>query len=276
MGKFRFLIVCNLDIKLQILNFPLPDKVFDSALCLNCQEPMTGSYCTDCGQKKQARLSARYLKDEVWQLLRWFEIDVVKQVFQSVAKPGYCAIGFVSGSRKKFHHPLKLLLYCLGFYLLILDQSGFFQFNSGTQANQVASVVKKYAKWSFNLGVVAIVLATYISFYKKGYFNFIEQLALALYIHCAIIIINGINLSLSAVFKGTELAEFLRQYSRYYMDAFEVSILVAACWQFFQMPLRKSFIRYILVSILYLLIKWCIIYAYVWMLLQAVKHNILT
>lgn len=258
------------------MHIALVQSEFEKKVCRNCNNDLQGKYCTHCGQKQQSRLSFSYAKDETWQLLRWFELDVLKQIVQTITQPGLCAFGFVSGQRKKFHHPLKLLLYCLGFYLIILDQTKFLQFDSGTQANQIALVVKKYAKWSFSLGIIAVVASTYISFFRKGGFNFVEHLALAFYIHCVTIIANGINLSISLIAKNATTIAALKEAATFYMGAIEVGVLLFAAWQFFMLPLKTDWWRYILLAGLYLIIKWGIVYTYAWLLLQGIKNNILT
>lgn len=258
------------------MNTPLYNEKFNENICLNCNSSLSEKYCTKCGQKRQERISFKYVKKEVWQMIRWFEMDVLKQLLQTMIAPGNAAYGFVIGKRKEYHHPLKLLLYCLGFYLILLNQSNFMRFSSDTQEAHIVTIIKKYANWSFSLGVFAAVFATYFAFYRKKYFNFYEHLILALYIQCVIILANGMNIAFSILLKNSPAFIQLKHASVYYMGIIEVFIVLLASWQFFRIDFRHYWYKYGLVVILYLLFKKIIIYGYAWLLLKGVKQGILT
>lgn len=214
-------------------------QLFDDPICRNCGEMLTDQYCHACGQKKAQRLGSVNLRDEVWEKLRWFEADMAKSAFRVMMKPGCVARDYVLGRRKSHTHPLKLLLAAIVLLLLLIAQTDYL----GTQDERLSkavSMVQSWSKWSFSLGILAVLIASNIVFWKRQGFNFIEHLVLAIYTHFVIIVANIINLSPLLFHSTAELVKSHRFYTGYYMPFVEIGIVFFAFGQFFAIDWRQQ------------------------------------
>ncbi|OAV42582.1 DUF3667 domain-containing protein [Lewinella sp. 4G2] len=89
--------------------------------CLNCRRELTGKFCANCGQRATTkRFSLKTLWDgqfieDVLQLNRGLGRTVVDLFY----RPGYLALDYIGGHRKKYFNFLALLLLTLGIDLLL-------------------------------------------------------------------------------------------------------------------------------------------------------------
>jgi hypothetical protein len=164
----------------------LNDAFFAEALCRNCGTALTGAHCAHCGQKKAGRIGAGSVRTEIWEKLRLFELDQLQSALRLVTGPGKVARDYVYGVRKRHTHPLKLLLLAIAVLLVVLAQTRYLN-SANVQVTKVMETVRKYAEWSFSLGLAAIWLASMTGFRKRLGYNAVEHLVLALYTHFVII-----------------------------------------------------------------------------------------
>ncbi len=215
------------------------NRFFEEAICRNCGQSLRDKYCHVCGQKKAKRLGSSHLRDEVWEKLRWFETDMAKSAFRVVLKPGTVAREYVLGQRKSHTHPLKLLLAAIVVLLLLIAQVDYL----GTQdarLSRAVVLVQSWSKWSFSLGILAILIASNIVFWTRQGFNFIEHLVLATYTHFVIIVANVINLSPLLLNSTVDMVKSHRFYAAYYMPFVEIGIVFFAFGQFFAIDWRQQ------------------------------------
>jgi hypothetical protein len=215
------------------------DRFFEEPICRNCGGALRDKYCQVCGQKKAQRLGSLHLRDEVWEKLRWFEADMAKSAFRVVIRPGTVAREYVLGQRKSHTHPLKLLLAAIVVLLLVIAHVDYL----GTQDARLSKavvLVQSWSKWSFSLGILAILIASNIVFWTRQGFNFIEHLVLATYTHFVIIVANIINLSPLLLNSTAEIVKSHRFYTGYYMPFVEIGIVFFAFGQFFAIDWRQQ------------------------------------
>jgi hypothetical protein len=215
------------------------DRFFEEPICRNCGEPLRDKYCHICGQKKAQRLNSSHLRDEAWEKLRWFEADMVKSAFRVVTRPGAVARTYVLGQRKSHTNPLKLLLAAIVVLLLVIAQVDYL----GTQDERLSkavALVQSWSKWSFSLGILAILIASNIVFWTRQGFSFIEHLVLATYTQFVIIVANIINLSPLLLDSNAQMVKSHRFYTGYYMPFVEVGIVFFAFGQFFAIDWRQQ------------------------------------
>ncbi len=94
------------------LTHPNPDNAVDSSdHCLNCGTPLTGKYCTECGQPTRLPslsfwLLLKELVEDLW--------DVDSKTWRSLAplmfKPGYLTNAYFAGRRARYVSPLRLYM----------------------------------------------------------------------------------------------------------------------------------------------------------------------
>lgn len=247
----------------------LSDAFFTEALCRNCDAALTGPHCAQCGQKKAGRIGVNSVRTEIWEKLRLFEMDLLQSALRLVTGPGKVARDYVYGVRKRHAHPLKLLLLAIAVLLVVLAQTRYLH-SANVQVTKVMETVRKYAEWSFSLGLVAIWLASMIGFRRRLGFNAVEHLVLALYTQFVIILANIVNqLPLLALRSPTWLAAH-KQWSGWYMDLVEPAIVVIAFAQFFVVDLRRQWWRLAVAVTVFVAAKKLLVHAYAWLLVKFV------
>ena len=212
---------------------------FGAAICRNCGAALHGKYCEACGQKKAERLGLSHLRDEAWDKIRWFEADMARSAIRVLLKPGRIAREYVFGQRKSHTHPLKLLLAAIVVLLLVIAQTDYLG-TDDARLGKAVELVQSWSKWSFSLGIVAILIASNIVFWSRHGFNFIEHLVLATYTHFVIIVANIFNLSPLLLGSNAKLVASHRFYTGYYMPFVEVGIVFFAFGQFFAIDWRQQ------------------------------------
>lgn len=215
------------------------DDYFQAAVCRNCGASLQTKFCQACGQKKAERFGASHLRDEVWEKLRWFEADMLKAAFNVALRPGRVARDYVLGQRKSHIHPLKLLLAAIVVLLLVIAQTDYLNSADAT-LNKALALVQAYSKWSFSLGIIAVLIASNLTFRWGRDFNFVEHLVLATYTHFVIIVANILNLSPLLLHSTPELVAAHRRVGGYYMGWVEAGIVCVAFGQFFAIDWRRQ------------------------------------
>ncbi len=234
---------------------------FDEQVCRNCGEALHTRYCQSCGQKKAERFGSTHLRDEAWEKIRWFEADMAKSAFNVMLRPGRVAREYVEGKRKSHVNPLKLLLAAIVILLVVIAQTGYLTSSNQTLTKAI-TLVQSYSKWSFSLGILAVLIASYLTFWRRGGYNVIEHLVLATYAHFAIITVNIINLLPLLIGSTPERVATHRVYSGIYMDWLEGSIVFLAFGQFFAIDWKRQWWWPAIGAIVFHLVKEGLLYLY--------------
>lgn len=238
---------------------PVDAALFAPDVCRNCGAMLTAPHCGACGQKKVARLGHGQLRTEAWESYRLFDMGLVHATLRVIAGPGTVAREYVLGARKRHMHPLKLLLVMIGFLLLVQSQVAYLDSADGT-INRAMALVKSYAKWSFSVGILAILAASKLTMPRRLGYNLIEHLVLATYTHALVIGANVLNLMTLLAMPRAWLPAH-KQASLVYMTGFEAAIVAVAFAQFFNLGRRDAW-RLALAVLAFLLIKHALLYGY--------------
>lgn len=247
----------------------LADGHFAAAVCRNCDAALSGPHCAECGQKKAQRIGIGALRSEVWEKLRLFEADQLRSTLRLLAGPGRVARDYVCGVRKRHTHPLKLLLLAIAVLLLVLAQTRYLA-SANAQVSQVMASVRKYAEWSFSLGLAAIWLGSMAGFRRRLGYNAVEHLVLALYAHFLIILANILNQLPLLLFRAPEWLAWHKRWSGGYMDLLELAIVLLACSQFFLVDSPRQWGRLAVAGAVFVASKKLLIYLYAWLLVKLV------
>ncbi len=187
-------------------------------------------------------MGSRHVRDEAWEKLRLFESDMAQSAFKVILQPGKIAREYVLGRRKSHTHPLKLLLAAIVILLLVIAQVDYLGTDDETLSKAI-ELVRTYSKWSFSLGIVAVLIASSLVFWRCRGFNLVEHLVLATYVQFVIITANILNLSPLLLGSTPERVAKHRFYSGYYMDWVEAGIVFFAFGQFFAIDWRHQWWR---------------------------------
>lgn len=242
---------------------------FAAAVCRNCAATLHGPHCSQCGQKKAARIGTASLRTEIWEKLRVFEFDQLQSALRLVTGPGRVAREYVLGVRKRHTHPLKLLLLAIAVLLLVLAQTRYLH-SSNVQVSRIMETVRKYAEWSFSLGLAAIWLASLAGFRRCRGYNATEHLVLALYAHFLIILANIANQLPLLLLRSPAWLTWHKHWSGWYMDAAELGIVLLALSQFFLVDLRRHWWRLMLAGAAFVVAKKLLLYFYAWLLVKLI------
>lgn len=240
---------------------PVDDAHFEAALCRNCGVERQTAHCGACGQKAVARFSMQDVGDEAWQSWRLFEMAFLHAALRLARAPGLVAREYVLGARKRHVHPLKLLLFAVALLVVLLDRTGYLTAGQ-TQLSGQMQLVADWARWSFSLGLFAVLAATLIVFRKRLGYNPIEHLVLAVYVQFVAITANTINLLPLLLLDATRWVVPWRQASAYFMTPLELAIVAIACKQFFRLDWRRDTLRIAFVLVVCFLVKKALLYAY--------------
>lgn len=94
------------------------DAISDT--CLNCGTPLTGTYCTLCGQKNIPRRQT--LGELIENFLGSFfsyESKFFRTIKFLLFKPGFLVVEYNSGRRERYYHPARMYVFVSFIYFLL-------------------------------------------------------------------------------------------------------------------------------------------------------------
>src|SRR5262245_46317289 len=87
--------------------------------CLNCGEPLRGSFCSACGQRVvPPDPSVAELAGDAWEELSGYD-GRIAATFRGLLHPGFLTREYVAGRRARYLSPLRLYLSVSVLYFLI-------------------------------------------------------------------------------------------------------------------------------------------------------------
>ena len=247
----------------------LDDAHFEEAVCRNCGTVRTEPHCGACGQPVVRRFSLRDVFNEFWQSWRLFELPVVHAALRLSRSPGLVAREYVLGARKRHVHPLKLMLFAVGLLVLVLDRTGYLTAGQQELSEQMEQVAA-WSRWSFSLGLFAVLGASLVTFPRRLHYNPTEHLVLALYVQFVVVAANLLNLLPLLVLDAARWAGPWRAAAGWYMTPLELAIVAIAWRQFFHLRWKRDGWRIALGLALFWLLKKALLFAYGRLIVQVV------
>jgi hypothetical protein len=242
---------------------------FDAPVCRNCGAPLATRFCGECGQEKASRLGKRAVGSEAWQSWRWFEWGVVRAAWRLTTQPGVVAREYVLGVRRRHMHPLKLLLLAIGAMLLVLAQANYFD-SANADVSPAMELIRAWSNWAFSLTILALLAGSWLAFARRGGFNVVEHLVLAVYCHVLVIGASILSKLPLLVWRAPGFLAAHKAASAWFMDAVGALVLGVACTQFFRLDPRRDAGRLALAAIAFLGAKWVLLRAYAWAVAKSV------
>jgi hypothetical protein len=246
---------------------------FEALACRNCGATLDAAYCGQCGQARAHRIGIRDLRDEAWTHWRWFDKLSMQTAVRLVAGPGRVAREYVLGGRSRHFHPLKLLLVAVALLLFALARANYLQSQEHEDVTRAMALVAAYGKWSFSLGIMAILAASLAVFPRRLGYNVIEHLVLAAYCHAVILLLVVINMLPLMFDPQPDFVAAHKLASSYYMFAVKAAVVGLAFTQFFVLDLRRDWWRLALAIALFITVNWALTQAYARMLSWYITHH---
>ena len=88
--------------------------------CTNCHTPLSGLYCSACGQKRIGRLSFRGVITDAFKALTNLDSRFARTVLGMTRHPGKVAREYVDGRRGAYMNPIKYAFLTTTFFLLLI------------------------------------------------------------------------------------------------------------------------------------------------------------
>jgi len=171
--------------------------------CSNCNNELTGKYCSNCGQPVAVkRIDGHYIIHEIEHVLH-FEKGILLTIKELLLRPGQNVKEFIAKDRSKLVKPIIFIIVTSLIYTLIIHffhiEEGYINFNS-TEDTTTSSIFN----WIQNhFGYANIIMGVFIAFWLKLFFrkydyNFFEILILL----CFVIGMEMLTFSVFALFEG--------------------------------------------------------------------------
>lgn len=163
-------------------------------VCLNCDGPLMGAYCHECGQKANThRITVPHLiQHDLLHGLWHFDKGLLYTLREAFLRPGTMAINYIRGKRVRYYNVFYLILLVLGINSL------------------VAHFFKQYyhvAEGSSHKGLVIEKNTVDVSYYIKHYFKLLMFLIIPLFALSGLISFRKLKLNFAehAVIAGNLL-----------------------------------------------------------------------
>jgi hypothetical protein len=191
--------------------------------CLNCHEPLTGEFCSHCGQPANThRINTHFLWHDLQHGFMHMDKGILFTTKELFTRPGHSIREFLEGKRVMHFKPISMVLILAGIYGFL---SHFFQINvlennyeingSGRDFNRIKETIGKISEWlSQHYAVIALTqipifsVGTYIGFKKSGY-NFIEHVVINTFLTSQRIIVHIVSFPLYYLLNGTKTLKFV-------------------------------------------------------------------
>src|SRR5512146_1516187 len=92
--------------------------------CLNCQAPLTGPFCAQCGQRAHVHRSVRGFLQDFVQGLFSFEGKIWRTLPMLAWRPGEMTRRYIAGERARFVSPVALYLFTVFAMFAVLNLTG--------------------------------------------------------------------------------------------------------------------------------------------------------
>lgn len=173
----------------------------DTTSCKNCNSPISGNYCTVCGQpSKTGRIDLHYVVHELQHSIFHIDKGIFYTIKELVTEPGQMISSYLSGKRVNYFRPFAFVLilstlygFTAHFFEIYPESSLSMHSEDAADLNRILSewVHSHYSLVMFLL-IPFSAMASFIVFRKSGY-NYIEHLIIYSYItgiHVLILLIT--------------------------------------------------------------------------------------
>jgi len=111
-------------IKKYIQRLPKRKIIHFEGLCTNCEHPVSGSYCSNCGQSVKDFYRPFYsvISDSLGDALS-LDNKFIHTIIPLFVRPGYLTKEFMRGKRAKYTPPFRLYLFLTFFAFLLLSHN---------------------------------------------------------------------------------------------------------------------------------------------------------
>ena len=118
------LLSCHIGLHSVMDAMPTPTPT-PAARCLNCDAPLGGQHCHDCGQlHRRPRLDVNDLAHDAFDNLVGLDTKVWRTMRDLTLRPGQAALAYVNGHRARYINPLKYLVFAVALLFVVIGIVG--------------------------------------------------------------------------------------------------------------------------------------------------------
>lgn len=168
----------------------------DQSQCLNCEQDVSGNYCTHCGQKKSTHrftLNHVFTHDVIHGFTHMDKgiLFTAKELF---VRPGYSIREYIEGKRASHFNYVTMLLLLIATQVFIQVTGNYHMADILPAApsgiiGEIQLITQKYAKPLYLISILIASVGTYIVFGRTRQ-NFAEHLVMNVYRECGALMIT--------------------------------------------------------------------------------------
>ncbi len=234
--------------------------------CKNCEATIDGNFCSNCGQNASVhRVTFKHVIHEFFHAFTHADKGFLLLIKRLLTHPGHVAKEYLEGKRKKYFNPLTFLVISAAMHFFAISTSGYFTGMGTGENRRMPQLMKEAFEISNSNGklldlFLLVPLITIVGWllFRRPKYNLAEHFVLQ-----AFILGLGLNLR---TFIFIPLFLLLPGLGSWHLMAFELTILVylvIAYRQFFQQNIYLTILKTVLVMILYIILYWTCIIAYI-------------
>ena len=240
-----------------------------SITCKNCNEPVEGKFCSNCGQSTGThRLSFHFLLHDLQHGFLHFDKGIIYTVKQLYTRPGHSIREFIEGKRVRHFRPISLVIILATVYgilyhyfhinLLVSEGEEGFSLSEIAVLKSLNEWIATHTAWVELLTIPFYSLGSFIAFRKQGY-NFMEHIVLNSFLAGQRLVMLLVTFPLVIYLNGTHYQDFFTSIS----DFAEFALLVWGYSQFFNnlskpKSILLSALSYILFFLSFLLVGFVV------------------
>ncbi len=179
--------------------------------CLNCGQPLSGRFCSYCGQSAHTRRLSipHFIEHDLVHSFWHVDRGIFMTLRDVVIRPGHSALAYIGGKRAGKFPIFTLLLLLIGLWLWLGGYSADTRVNPFPEhgvGNRVGhwffEAVRHHAKWIL-LGQLPVSALASLVVFRKARLNYTEHLLLNSYIFAGLMIIQLLLKLITMAFPST-------------------------------------------------------------------------
>jgi hypothetical protein len=277
--------------------------------CANCDNVLTGAYCSYCGQKKIDRhdVTIRSFIEHGFKEFTHIDSKLFKTFRYLLFKPGYLTEEYIAGHRKKYMNPVQLFIVINLIYFIVLsffNWSTFttqlrYQLNNGLYGHFVNAMVEKRitaegvsfetfeTRYNYVLktqakSLIILMVPVFSAFVALFYWRqkryFVEHLVFSIHLYGFVLLAlgMGINLMFFLLFSGLQalgldMSSFDNDVSISLLVSFTLlAYLFLSLRQVYKNSLLLTFFKAAMLFVLF----WIVLFAYRFVLFISAYYSL--